>query len=291
MFPRRLIPLACAVVALAAAGAGVVASLHWQSWDTSALVRMHGNLPLARLAVRDDPSFRLRESRGSTTVPTSMRSRAIPSRPARPTGCSTRLRTTGAILRMGGSRGLRAAEAGPAPSPMRCSRSGCSSSSSREAPRASSRRRWAGHRGAGSSSRSTPVSSSPSTPTRASRSARPCSSSVSLAYVRGRRGWALGLFAALCFVKEPLVLVPLAIGAWELWRTRRSAAPASSRSSLRCSGGPTCASISARSRSARAASGSLRRSGGWERALLDAASQSWNVAVDTAQTRARRPFR
>jgi hypothetical protein len=41
------------------------------------------------------------------------------------------------------------------------------------------------------------------------------------AYVRGRRGWAVGLLAALCFVKEPLVLVPLAIGAWELWRTRR----------------------------------------------------------------------
>ena len=41
------------------------------------------------------------------------------------------------------------------------------------------------------------------------------------AYVRGRRGWALGLLAALCLVKEPLVLVPLAIAAWELWRTRR----------------------------------------------------------------------
>src|SRR6476646_349813 len=64
MFPGRLIPLACAVVALAAAGAGVVASLHWQSWDTSALVRMHGNLPLARLAVRDDPSFRWRRESG-----------------------------------------------------------------------------------------------------------------------------------------------------------------------------------------------------------------------------------
>ena len=41
------------------------------------------------------------------------------------------------------------------------------------------------------------------------------------AYADGRRGWAAVLLAALCFDKEPLVLVPLAIAAWELWRTRR----------------------------------------------------------------------
>src|SRR5207244_4429878 len=42
-----------------------------------------------------------------------------------------------------------------------------------------------------------------------------------LAYARGRLRWAVVLFAGLCLVKEPLVLVPLAIGAWELWRRRR----------------------------------------------------------------------
>ena len=42
-----------------------------------------------------------------------------------------------------------------------------------------------------------------------------------VAYVRGRRGVAVVLFAALCFDKEPLVLVPIAIAAWEIWRTRR----------------------------------------------------------------------
>ncbi len=42
------------------------------------------------------------------------------------------------------------------------------------------------------------------------------------AYVRGRRGWATVLLAVLCFAKEPLVLVPLTIAVWELWRTRRA---------------------------------------------------------------------
>src|SRR5665213_948375 len=63
--PRRhLIPVACAVAALAAATAGVVASLHWVSWDTTALVRMHDTLPLSKLAVRDDSTFKLRTDSG-----------------------------------------------------------------------------------------------------------------------------------------------------------------------------------------------------------------------------------
>src|SRR5262249_25557346 len=36
-----------------------------------------------------------------------------------------------------------------------------------------------------------------------------------------RRTAAIALLAALCFVKEPLVLVPLAIAAWDVWRRRR----------------------------------------------------------------------
>ena len=54
MSRRLLIPLACAVVALASAVAGVVASLHWQAWDTTALVRC-------------TTSCRSRSSRSATT--------------------------------------------------------------------------------------------------------------------------------------------------------------------------------------------------------------------------------
>ena len=61
---HRSISIVCALAALAAAGAGVVASLHWQEWDTTALVRMHNTLPLAKLAVHDDPGFRLRRTSG-----------------------------------------------------------------------------------------------------------------------------------------------------------------------------------------------------------------------------------
>src|SRR5262245_42057957 len=42
-----------------------------------------------------------------------------------------------------------------------------------------------------------------------------------LAYLRGRLVWAIALFGALCFVKEPLASIPLAVAAWELWRLRR----------------------------------------------------------------------
>jgi hypothetical protein len=103
-----------------------------------------------------------------------------------------------------------------------------------------------------------------------------------LAHVRGRRWWALGLFAALCFVKEPLALVPLAIGVWELWRFRRLPVIAAAIVPaalwwiyLRIHLG-----------SFPFGHGTSRLSPpfvGWKRALLDAASQSWDVAGDTAQ--------
>ena len=102
------------------------------------------------------------------------------------------------------------------------------------------------------------------------------------AYVRGRRGWAVGLLAALCFVKEPLILVPLAIAAWELWRTRRPPLVAAAVIPaalwwlyLRIHLGAFPFG-----------QGSERLTAplvGWKRALIDAASQSWNPGVDTAQ--------
>src|SRR5258706_11370391 len=64
MSRRNLVPLACAVIALASAGAGVIASLHWQGWNTTSLVRMHDKLGVAKLAVQDDSTFKLRGESG-----------------------------------------------------------------------------------------------------------------------------------------------------------------------------------------------------------------------------------
>jgi hypothetical protein len=64
MSRRHLIPAVCAAAALLSAAGGVAASLHWVEWDTSALVRMHDTLPLAKLATRSDPGFRLRTNSG-----------------------------------------------------------------------------------------------------------------------------------------------------------------------------------------------------------------------------------
>jgi hypothetical protein len=60
----RPIALACAVAALASSGAAVVVELHLQAWDTSSLVRMHDKLGIAKLAVQDDPTFKLRGESG-----------------------------------------------------------------------------------------------------------------------------------------------------------------------------------------------------------------------------------
>ena len=59
-----LAPIACALAALTTAGLGVVVSLRAEQWDTPSLVRIHYTLPIAQLAVRDDPSFRLRQDSG-----------------------------------------------------------------------------------------------------------------------------------------------------------------------------------------------------------------------------------
>jgi hypothetical protein len=103
-----------------------------------------------------------------------------------------------------------------------------------------------------------------------------------LAYQRGRRGWALGLFAALCFVKEPLVLVPLAIAAWDFWRRRRP--PILAAAVI-----PALAwwlYLRVHLGAFPFGQGTQRLTApllGWERALVDAASQSWSSSVDTAQ--------
>lgn len=282
MFPRRLIPLACAVVALASAGAGVVASLHWQSWDTTSLVRMHANLPLAKLAVRDDPSFRLRTDSGfydgayfyaiaRDPVATGEAHRLLDEAPyywghpaygwlawlasagGRPSAVPDALLAVGLlfIFLAGGAASLLSRAVGWSP--------------------------WGGLVVALNPGLVFSVNTDTSEPLGAALLLLGLA-----AYVRGRRGWALGLLAALCFVKEPLVLVPLAIGAWELWRTRRlpvtvlAVVPAVLwwiYVRIQLGAFPF-------------GQGSERLTAplqGWQRALLDAASQSWNGGVDTAQ--------
>ena len=280
--PRRhLIPLACAVAALASAGAGVVASLHWQAWDTSALVRMHDTLPLAKLAVHDEPTFRLRGESGfydgayfyaiaRDPLATGQAHHLLDEAPyywghpaygwlawlasagGRPRAVPDALLAVGllSIFVAGAAASLLARALGWSP--------------------------WGGLVVALNPGLVFAVNSDTSEPLGAALLLLGLA-----AYARGRRGWALGLFAALCFVKEPLVLVPLAIAAWELWRTRRPPFVAAVVPAvlwwlyLRIHLGAFPFGQGSERLTAPLA--------GWKRALLDAASQSWNRGVDTAQ--------
>ncbi len=281
--PRRhLVPLACAVAALAAAGAGVVASLHWQGWDTSALVRMHDTLPLAKLAVHDQPTFRLRHGSGfydgayfyaiaRDPLATGQAHHLLNEAPyywGHPAyGWLSWLASGGgrpravpdALLAVGL---LSIFVAGAAASLLACAL-GWSS--------------WGGLVVALNPGLVFAVYSD------TSESLGAALLLLALAaYARGRRGWAAGLLAALCFVKEPLVLVPLAIGAWELWRMRRPPFIAAAVVPaalwwlyLRIHLGAFPFGQGSERLTAPLA--------GWKRALLDAASQSWNPGGDTAQ--------
>jgi hypothetical protein len=277
-----LISLACALAALASAGAGVVASLHWEAWDTSALVRMHGNLPLAKLALHDDPTFRLRESSGFYDGAYFY---AIARDPIA-TGSAHHLLTEApyywghpaygwlAWLASAGGRpravpgalllvGLLSIFVAGAAASMLARSIGWSS--------------WGG----------LVVALNPGLVYAANAdTSEPLGAALLLgglaAYARGRRALALVLLAALCFVKEPLVLVPIALAAWELWRWRRppffaaAVVPAAVwwlYLRIHLGAFPF-------------GQGSSRLTvplSGWKRALIDAAAQSWNPGIDTAQ--------
>jgi hypothetical protein len=281
--PRRhLIPLACAVAALASAGAGVVASLHWQAWDTSALVRMHYKLPISKLALQGDPTFRLRTTSGfydgayfyaiaRDPLATGQAHHLLDEAPyywghpaygwlawlasagGRPGAVPDALLAVGllSIFVAGGAASVLARLLGWSP--------------------------WGGLVVALNPGLVFAVYSD------TSESLGAALLLLGLAaYAAGRRRWALGLLAALCFVKEPLVLVPLAIAAWELWRTRRSPLVAAAVVPavlwwfyLRIHLGAFPFGQGSERLTAPLA--------GWKRALLDAASQSWNPSVDTAQ--------
>jgi hypothetical protein len=277
-----MIAIACAVVALASAGAGVIASLHKQAWDTTSLVRMHDTLRVSKLALKDDPTFRLRRESGfydgaffyaiaRDPLATGQAHHLLDEAPyywghpaygwlawlasagGRPRAVPDALLAVGllSILVAGGAASLLARELGWSP--------------------------WGGLVVALNPGLVYAVNADTSEPLGAALLLLGLT-----AYARGRRGWAIGLFAALCFVKEPLVLVPLAIAAWELWRTRRPPFVAAAVVPavlwwvyLRIHLGAFPFG-----------QGSERLTApllGWKRALLDAASQSWNLADDTSQ--------
>jgi hypothetical protein len=282
MSRRHLAPLVCAVVALASAGAGVAASLSRQDWNTSSLVRMHDTLPLSTLALRDDSSFRLRHGSGfydgaffyaiaRDPVATGEAHRLLREAPyywghpaygwlvwlasaaGRPTHVPDALLIVGllSICVAAVAASLLAGEVG-----------------------------WSGWGGL-------VVALNPGLVIAVNHDTSEAVGAALLllalvASMRNRRWWAVVLFAALCFVKEPLVLIPLSIAAWELWCTRRLPRVAFAVV-------PAVAwwvYLRVHLGAFPFGQGSERLAApftGWVRGVLDAASQSWNGGIDTAQ--------
>ena len=278
----RIVALVCGLTALAAAAAGVVVELRWQHWDTSSLVRLHSNMPLAKLAQRDDPTFRLRVNSGfydgayfyaiaRDPLATGEAHRLIEESPyryghpaygwlawlasagGRPSAVPDALLAIGlaSIFVAGIAAALLAVALGWTP--------------------------WGGLAVALNPGLVFSVQVDTTEPLGAALLLLGL-----LAYRRERRLAALALFAALCFVKEPLALVPLAIAAWDFWRRRQppllglAVLPAAAwwiYLRLQLGAFPF-------------GQGSQRLTApfvGWERALVDAASQSWDGQIDTAQ--------
>jgi hypothetical protein len=221
MSNRRVIPLACAFAALLTSGVGVLVSLNEEHWNTTGLVQMWDKLPLSRLAVRDQPGFLLRGSAGHydgaffyavarDPLATGQAHRLVPQAPyywghpaygwlawlasagGRPSAVPDALLAVGLLCLFvaGGAASVLA--------------------------RALGWSAWGGLVVALNPGLVFAVYSD------TSESLGAALLLLALAaYTTGRRGWTVALLAALCFDKEPLVLVPLAIGAWEFLRTRR----------------------------------------------------------------------
>jgi hypothetical protein len=280
--PRLGIAAACGLAAVVAAAAGVIVSLHRQSWDLTALVRVHDTLPLARLAQRDDPGFALRAHSGfydgayfyaiaRDPVATGEAHALIDEAPyryghpaygwlawlasgaGRPGAVPAALLAVGlaAILVAGIAASLLAASLGWTP--------------------------WGGLAVALNPGLLFAVNVDTTEPLGAALLVIGL-----LAYRRERRALAFAMFVALCFVKEPLVLVPLAIAAWDLRRRRRP--PILAASVL-----PVAAwwlYLRIHLGAFPFGQGTQRLTApflGWARALSAAAAQSWNPGVDTAQ--------
>ncbi len=282
VFRVRVIPLLCALAALTTAGVGVDAALRNDGSNTTGLVQLWRKLPLSRLAVHDQPGFLLRGSAGHydgaffyavarDPLATGQAHRLVPQpayywgHPAygwltwlasgggQPRAVPDALLAVGllSIFAAGAAASLLASTLGWSP--------------------------WGGLVVALNPGLVFAVYSDTSEPLGAALLL-----SALAAMARGRRVWAIALFAALCFDKEPLVLVPLAITAWEIWRTRRASfvavavIPAAAWwLYLRIHLGHLPFGY-----------GGERLTtplSGWTRGILDAAGQIWSPNPDTAQ--------
>jgi len=276
------VALACGLVAAAAAAAGALVSLDRQDWSLSALVRIHDTLPLAKLAQRDDPGFDLRGHSGfydgaffyaiaRDPLATGEAHRLIREAPYRyghpaygwlawlasvgghPSAIPAALLAVGllAIFVAGVGASLLAVSLGWTP--------------------------WGGLAVALNPGLLFAVNVDTTEPLGAALLVFGL-----LAYRRERRALAFALFAALAFVKEPLVLVPIAIAVWDFWRRRRPPI-------LAASVVPVVAwwlYLRIHLGAFPFGQGSQRLTApflGWARALSGAAAQSWSSGVDTAQ--------
>jgi hypothetical protein len=277
-----LVPLACGVAALASAGAAVLVSLQTQRWDTTALVRMHDELPLSKLAVQDDPSFTLR---GNSGFYDGAYFYAIARDPLA-TGRAHELLEEApyywghpgygwlAWLASGGGRPGAIPDALLAIGLLAVLAAGAAASF---LSRALGWTPWGGLAVALNPGLVFAVAADNSESVGAALLVGGLA-----ALLCGRRRWALALLAALCLVKEPLVLIPPAIAAWEYYRRRQPPWLAAAVIPavlwwvyLRIQLGAFPFG-----------QGSSRLSPpivGWVVGLRDAAMQSWNAGVDTAQ--------
>jgi hypothetical protein len=274
-------PFACAIAAATTAGLAVIVSLSSQSWSTTSLVRMHDTLPLATLAVRDDPGFRLRRHSGfydgaffyaiaRDPLATGEAHHLLKEAPyywghpgygwlawiasvgGRPRAVPGALLAVGllSILVAGAAASLVAMALG-----------------------------WTGWGGLA-------VALNPGLLFAVANDTSEALGAALLfaglaTYLRGRRHWAIACLAALCLVKEPLALVPLALAAWELWRRRPPLTAAAIVPALAWW-------VYLRIHLGRFpfGQGSERLTApflGWERGLVAAAKQSWSPGIDTAQ--------
>ena len=279
----ELVALACGFAAVAAAGAGVLVSLHQQSWNVTALVRMHDTLPLAKLAQRDDPGFRLRGhesgfydgayfyANARDPLATGEAHRLIEEAPYRyghplygwltwlVSGGGQPRAVPGALLFVGL---VSIFLAGLGASLLAVSLGWTA---------------WGGLVVALNPGLVFSVNVDTTEPLGAALLVFGL-----LAHRSERRVLTFALFTALCFVKEPLVLVPLAIAAWDYWRRRRPPL-------LAASVAPVIVwwlYLELHLRATPFGQGRDRLTApflGWARALSAAAAQSWNQGTDTAQ--------
>ena len=278
MTRRWLIPLGCAAAALVTGAIGTIVSLQTEHWKTSGLVRLWGALPLARLARADDPTFPLTTNSGHydgaffyaiarDPLATGEAHRLLPEAPyywGHPAYGWL------AWLASGGGQPRAVPGALWAVALVCLVVAGAAASVLAGALGWSL---WGGLVVAVNPGLLFAVYSDTSETLGAALLLLALA-----AYVQGRAGWSLGLFAALCLDKEPLVLVPLAIAAWELLRFRRlstivlAVVPAAvwwCYVRLQLGAFPF-------------GQGSERLTApvlGWERALVAAAQQSWSRVV------------